>query len=55
MEAEKHMGHGICDSFSKSISLERHTDDALLIFEEAIKLLKSHHFDAADIRGKFIH
>ncbi|CAO3660928.1 unnamed protein product [Umbelopsis vinacea] len=51
MEAEKHMGHGICDSFSKSISLERHTDDALLIFEEAIKLLKSHHFDAADIRG----
>lgn len=53
MEASMHLGHGMCDNFSKSITLDRHTDDALVIFDEAIKLLKSHEFAAGDIRGKF--
>ncbi|KAG2179478.1 hypothetical protein INT44_006324 [Umbelopsis vinacea] len=51
LEASKHLGHGICDNFSKSISLEQHTDDALFIYEEAMKLLQSYQFESVDIRG----
>ncbi|KAI9286319.1 hypothetical protein BC943DRAFT_379566 [Umbelopsis sp. AD052] len=51
LEASKHLGHGICDNFSKSISLEQHTDDALFIYEEAMKLLLSYQFESVDIRG----
>jgi DNA repair protein REV1 len=51
LEAAKHLGHGICDNFSKSVSLEQHTDDALFIFDEAMKLLQSYLFESVDIRG----
>ncbi|KAI8576142.1 hypothetical protein K450DRAFT_258213 [Umbelopsis ramanniana AG] len=51
LEAAKHLGHGICDNFSKSVSLEQYTDDALFIFDEAMKLLQSYHFESVDIRG----
>ncbi|KAG2180052.1 hypothetical protein INT43_003839, partial [Umbelopsis isabellina] len=50
-EASKHLGHGLCDNFSKSAALEFHTDDAQLIFEIALNLLKSYKFFAGDIRG----
>lgn len=50
-EASKHLGHGLCDNFSKSAALEFHTDDAQLIFEVALNLLKSYKFCAGDIRG----
>jgi hypothetical protein len=41
----------MCDNFSKSASFEQPTDDAQFIFDEAMNLLKSYHFQAADIRG----
>jgi DNA repair protein REV1 len=50
-ESSKHLGHGLCDSFSKSAALEFHTDDAQLIFEVALNLLKCYKFNAEDIRG----
>ncbi|KZT59731.1 DNA repair protein [Calocera cornea HHB12733] len=55
IEAPKFMGHGICDSFSKSTPISAKggfaTDDADLIGEEAWKLLKSFGFDSRELRG----
>lgn len=54
-EAEKRLGCGECDSFSKSIVLDRFTDDASVIGTHAYQMLSSFGFDPADLRGKNIN
>ncbi|EJU05804.1 DNA repair protein [Dacryopinax primogenitus] len=55
LEAPKFMGHGICDTFSKSAPITARggtaTDDPDIIGEEAWKLLKSFGFDSKELRG----
>ncbi|KZO95126.1 DNA repair protein [Calocera viscosa TUFC12733] len=55
IEAPKFMGHGSCDSFSKSNPIGARggaaTDDADIIGEEAWKLMKSFGFDSRELRG----
>ena len=48
-ETVKFMGHGICDSFSKSFSFNSPTNDHQIITKEAINVLKSF-IQANDIR-----
>ncbi|KAI8377857.1 uncharacterized protein BYT42DRAFT_359890 [Radiomyces spectabilis] len=50
-EAEKYLGCGECDSYSKSITLDNYTDDASIINKHAYQLLRSLNIPTADIRG----
>ena len=50
-EPSKHMGHGICDSISKSVTISRPVDDSRAIAKEAINLLQQLNVSASDIRG----
>ncbi len=50
-EPRKHMGHGICDNFSKSTSIPVATDDQNIIAKECVVLLKGLCITASDIRG----
>lgn len=50
-EAEKRLGCGICDSFSKSVVLDYSTDDPEVIAKHAYRMLASFGFAAADLRG----
>lgn len=51
IEPSKFMGHGVCDSFSKSQVLANATDDAELIARVSIELLRQFRFESKDIRG----
>ncbi|CAG7846701.1 DNA repair protein REV1; AltName: Full=Rev1-like terminal deoxycytidyl transferase [Serendipita indica DSM 11827] len=55
IEAPKFMGHGICETFSKSTSISDlsggATDDADVIGQAAWRLLESFHFDPTELRG----
>jgi DNA repair protein REV1 len=44
-------GHGICNNFSKSVTLPLATDDTKIVAKETIGLLRSHKVDASDLRG----
>ena len=50
-EPLKHMGHGICDNISKSITLSQPTDNSSIIAKETINLLQQLNVPASDIRG----
>ncbi|OZJ05683.1 hypothetical protein BZG36_01448 [Bifiguratus adelaidae] len=50
-EAWKHMGHGPCDSYSKSVTLSRLTNETSLIAEHAWALMKQFNPNPNDIRG----
>ena len=50
-EPLKHMGHGICDNFSKSATISQPTDDSSIIAKETINLLQQVNASASDIRG----
>ncbi|KAI5117254.1 hypothetical protein M0805_006417 [Coniferiporia weirii] len=55
IEPPKFLGHGCCNVFNKQASLSsadgRATSDALIIGQQAWRLLKSLAFDARDLRG----
>lgn len=51
VEAPKFLGHGICDTHSKSVSFPRATDDATLIAVTAWKLAEDFDFDPKELRG----
>ncbi|EJT52125.1 hypothetical protein A1Q1_06663 [Trichosporon asahii var. asahii CBS 2479] len=54
VEAPKFLGHGWCETYNRSVGIERRgqaTDDATIIGEEAVKLLKAMRLDPTELRG----
>ncbi|KAJ5277217.1 hypothetical protein N7524_003370 [Penicillium chrysogenum] len=51
LEPVKHLGHGKCDTFNKSVALGVATNVAETIGKEAISMLKSFNFSPGDLRG----
>ena len=47
----KFMGHGICDNFSKSVSLAEPTQSHLVISQQCLGVLKSQNIKPSDLRG----
>ncbi|EPQ66060.1 Deoxycytidyl transferase [Blumeria graminis f. sp. tritici 96224] len=50
-EPQKHLGHGICDSFSKSVVLDVATNHAETMGQEAVSILRSYRFLPTELRG----
>ena len=51
LDPPKHLGHGKCDTFSKSLALGVATNDSSMIGREALSLLKSYGFSPGELRG----
>lgn len=51
LDPPKHLGHGKCDTFNKSILLGVATNDALVIGREAISILRGWGFSPGELRG----
>ncbi|OAX81285.1 hypothetical protein ACJ72_04372 [Emergomyces africanus] len=51
LEPVKHLGHGKCDTFNKSVSLGVATNASDVIGREAISILRGFKFSPGDLRG----
>ncbi|KAJ5776568.1 uncharacterized protein N7511_001579 [Penicillium nucicola] len=51
LEPVKHLGHGKCDTFNKSVTLGVATNAPDIIGKEAISMLRSFKFSPGDLRG----
>jgi DNA repair protein REV1 len=51
LDPPKHLGHGKCDTFNKSIVLGVATNDAKIVGREAISILRSYGFSPGELRG----
>lgn len=51
LEAVKHLGHGKCDTFNKSVALGVATNSPDVVAREAISMLRSFNFSPGDLRG----
>ncbi|KAJ5329802.1 hypothetical protein N7452_010192 [Penicillium brevicompactum] len=51
LEAVKHLGHGKCDTFNKSVALGVATNSPDVVAKEAISMLRSFNFSPGDLRG----
>jgi DNA repair protein REV1 len=51
LDPPKHLGHGKCDTFNKSIVLGVATNNAEIIGREAISILRSYGFSPGELRG----
>jgi DNA repair protein REV1 len=51
LEPVKHLGHGKCDTFNKSVALGVATNAPDVIGKEAISMLRSFNFSPGDLRG----
>jgi DNA repair protein REV1 len=51
LDPPKHLGHGKCDTFNKSIVLGVATNNADIIGREAISILRSYGFSPGELRG----
>lgn len=51
LEPVKHLGHGKCDTFNKSVALGVASNAADIIAKEAISMLRSFNFSPGDLRG----
>lgn len=51
LDPPKHLGHGKCDTFNKSMQLGVATNDATFITKEAIAMMKSFNFSPGELRG----
>ncbi|KAM0720970.1 hypothetical protein Q7P37_003255 [Cladosporium fusiforme] len=51
LDPPKHLGHGKCDTFNKSMQLGVATNDAAFITKEAIAMMKSFNFSPGELRG----
>ncbi|KAL2072575.1 hypothetical protein VTL71DRAFT_11918 [Oculimacula yallundae] len=51
LDPPKHLGHGKCDTFNKSIILGVATNNADIIGREAISVLRSYGFSPGELRG----
>jgi len=47
----KHLGHGKCDTFNKSVSFGVATHDYQVLGKEAVSILRSYSFSPGDLRG----
>jgi DNA repair protein REV1 len=51
LDPPKHLGHGKCDTFNKSIALGVATNSAEVIGREAVSILRSYGFSPGELRG----
>ncbi|KAI8954285.1 impB/mucB/samB family protein [Xylaria longipes] len=51
LDPPKHLGHGKCDTFNKSMSFGVATHDYLALGKEAVSILRSYNFSPGDLRG----
>ncbi|RDW85100.1 DNA repair protein-2 [Coleophoma cylindrospora] len=51
LDPPKHLGHGKCDTFNKSIVLGVATNSAEILGREAISILRSYGFSPGELRG----
>ncbi|KAI1810567.1 impB/mucB/samB family protein [Poronia punctata] len=51
LDPPKHLGHGKCDTFSKSVSFGVATHDYQVLGKEAVSILRSYNFSPGDLRG----
>ncbi|KAJ4163834.1 hypothetical protein LMH87_005538 [Akanthomyces muscarius] len=51
LDPAKHLGHGKCDTFNKSVPFGVGTHNAEVIAKEAIAVLRSYRFSPGDLRG----
>ncbi|KAF2487085.1 hypothetical protein BDY17DRAFT_2959 [Neohortaea acidophila] len=51
LDPPKHLGHGKCDTFNKSVQLGVATNDTAVIAKEAIAMLKSFAISPGELRG----
>ncbi|KAK4239799.1 hypothetical protein C8A03DRAFT_32074 [Achaetomium macrosporum] len=51
LDPAKHLGHGKCDTFTKSMSFGVATNDGEVIGKEAVAILRSYMFSPGDLRG----
>jgi DNA repair protein REV1 len=51
LDPPKHLGHGKCDTFNKSMQLGVATNDAAAITKDAIAMMKSFGFSPGELRG----
>ncbi|CAK7235229.1 deoxycytidyl transferase [Sporothrix bragantina] len=51
LDPEKHLGHGKCDVFNKSVVFGVATHNAAQLGKEALSILKSFRFSPGDLRG----
>ncbi|KAI0460215.1 impB/mucB/samB family protein [Xylaria acuta] len=51
LDPPKHLGHGKCDTFNKSVSFGVATHDYQALGKEAVSILRSYNFSPGDLRG----
>ncbi|KAK3941534.1 hypothetical protein QBC46DRAFT_340453 [Diplogelasinospora grovesii] len=51
LDPPKHLGHGTCDAFNKSVEFGVATNNWELIGKEAVAILRSYKFSPGDLRG----
>ncbi|KGQ12134.1 DNA repair protein rev1 [Beauveria bassiana D1-5] len=51
LDPAKHLGHGKCDTFNKSVPFGVGTHDAVIVGKEAVAVLRSYRFSPGDLRG----
>ncbi|KAH9845914.1 Deoxycytidyl transferase [Teratosphaeria destructans] len=51
LDPPKHLGHGKCDTFNKSLQLGVATNDTAVITKEAIAMIKSFNISPGELRG----
>ncbi|KAE8452156.1 hypothetical protein EG329_001623 [Mollisiaceae sp. DMI_Dod_QoI] len=51
LDPPKHLGHGKCDTFNKSVVLGVATNNAEVIGREAVSILRSYGFSPGELRG----
>ncbi|KAI1312410.1 impB/mucB/samB family protein [Xylaria venustula] len=51
LDPPKHLGHGKCDTFNKSVSFGVATHGYQILGKEAVSILRSYNFSPGDLRG----
>ncbi|CAJ2501046.1 Uu.00g038990.m01.CDS01 [Anthostomella pinea] len=51
LDPPKHLGHGKCDTFNKSVMFGVATHDCQVLGKEAVSILRSYKFSPGDLRG----
>ncbi|KAI0432136.1 impB/mucB/samB family protein [Xylaria sp. FL1042] len=51
LDPPKHLGHGKCDTFNKSVTFGIATHDYQMLGKEAVSILRSYNFSPGDLRG----
>ncbi|KAK3695398.1 hypothetical protein B0T22DRAFT_104550 [Podospora appendiculata] len=51
LDPPKHLGHGKCDTFNKSVTFGVATNSGELLGKEAVTILRSYKFNPGDLRG----